>query len=112
MVNSITLQEAKRLLLNTTLYHLEHKNADGTPQRWRVTGKPKVWKKSPERVRVPIKFGLYHSGYLNESILSHFSLKDPCLNWKEADEVSEDDLEAAASMLDQIAVMKHCANED
>jgi hypothetical protein len=109
---SITLQEAKQLKLGTILYHLEHKNADGTPQRWRVTGKPKVWKRSPEKVKVPLKNGLYHYGYLDETILSDLSLKDPCLNWSEADEVSEEDLEAAASMFDQITVMKQCANEE
>jgi hypothetical protein len=30
----------------------------------RITGKPKTWKKTPERVEVPFKFGLYQAGVI------------------------------------------------
>ena len=40
------------------------KNADGTPLRVRVTGKCKVWKTRPAEFRLPIKYGLYESGYI------------------------------------------------
>lgn len=38
--------------------------------------------------------------------------KNPDLNWKEAEEVSQEDLEAAASLLDHLAYMKHCREEE
>jgi hypothetical protein len=62
----ITLEQAKRLTYKDTLYHVHNRNADGTPQRWRVNGKVKTWKRSPERVQVPIKHGMYSYDYLTE----------------------------------------------
>ena len=73
----ITLEEAKKLEVGTTLYHLYNKNADFTAQRWKVTGKPKTWKRSPERVQVPIKNGLRNYGYLTEKYLDVISLENP-----------------------------------
>lgn len=66
----ITLEQAKTLTSGTTLYHINNRNADGSPQRWSVNGKPKTWKRSPERVKVPIKNGLYSYDYLTESELA------------------------------------------
>lgn len=46
--------------------------ADGTtseltkPNRWRANGKCKTWKRSPEKFQLPIKYGLYDYGYINE----------------------------------------------
>ena len=37
----------------------ENRNSDGTCQRWRRNGKTQLWKRSPERFRVPVKHGLY-----------------------------------------------------
>jgi len=65
----ITLEQAKNLTHGTILYHVTHRNADGSPQRWRVNGQPKTWKRSPDRVQVPIKHGLYDYDYLTESDL-------------------------------------------
>ena len=65
----ITLAQAKALKHGTILEHTSNKNADGTPQRWRVSGKPKTWKRSPERVQVPVKHGLYANGYVTEDDL-------------------------------------------
>lgn len=62
----ITLDQAKQLRLGTTLYHVVSRNADGSPQRWRVNGQVKTWKRSPDRIRVPIKHGLYLHDYLTE----------------------------------------------
>lgn len=75
----ITLQQAKELKVGTTLYHHFNENKDGTPQRWRVTGKPKIWKRDPSRVQVPIKNGLRNYGYLTEKYLDCVSLDDPTL---------------------------------
>ena len=65
----ITLDQAKNLTHGTILYHVENRNYDKTPQRWKVNGKPKVWKRSPDRVQVPLKHGLYSYGYLTEGDL-------------------------------------------
>lgn len=66
----ITIDEAKNLRVGDILYHTENKNKDGSPQRWRVNGVPKTWKRSPEKVRVPMKHGLYDFDYLTETDLS------------------------------------------
>ena len=66
---SITLEQAKALRYGQILHHVHNKNADGTPQRWRVNGKVKTWKRSPERVQIPVKHGLYSFDYITESDL-------------------------------------------
>lgn len=65
----MTLKEAKALHVGDMVYHKEAKNADGTAQRWKVTGKVKVWKRDKKRVRVPLKRGLREYGYLTEDDL-------------------------------------------
>jgi hypothetical protein len=72
----VTLEEAKTLKSGTILYSTEDKNSDGTPARWKVNGKVKTWKRSPERVKVPLKRGLYEYGYLDEDILQFFTLRE------------------------------------
>jgi len=63
---SITLEQAKNLQHGEILYHPSNRNSDGSPQRWRVNGKPKTWKRDPSRVRVPVKYGLYSYDHLTE----------------------------------------------
>lgn len=56
----ITLEEAKNLKYGDTLQHDTLKNADGkTPMVFKVTGQVKTWKRDPERIKVPLKRGLY-----------------------------------------------------
>jgi len=62
----ITLEQAKNLRLDQILYHVSNRNADDTPQRWKVNGKVKTWKTKPEAVRVPIKHGLRSGDYLTQ----------------------------------------------
>jgi len=62
----ITLEQAKKLKPGDILHHVHNLNADGTPERWKVNGKPQTWKRNPGRVRVPIKHRLYHHDYLTE----------------------------------------------
>ena len=62
----ITLEEAKNLshgmwLIDTT-----------DNKRWKVYGEPKTWVKSPNKVQVPLKHGLYTHGYLTEDNLQYF----------------------------------------
>lgn len=54
----ITLEQAKALEPGDMLHHDINKNSDGTCQRWKVTGRVKTWKTQPNRIRVPIKYGL------------------------------------------------------
>lgn len=70
---AITLGEAKRLRPGMILFHTINKNADGTALRWRVAGIPKVWKRSPERVRVTLKYGLWTYDVLTEKDLELIS---------------------------------------
>lgn len=72
----ITLTEAKTLVHGQVLYHTYNRNSDGTPQRWRVNGKVRVWRRSPERVQVPLKHGLRDYDYLTERYLSSTSLTE------------------------------------
>ena len=71
----MTLLEAKNLKSGDIVEHFKNKNADGTPQRWKVNGKVKTWKRSPERVRVPLKHGLYAYDYLDETCLDLANVK-------------------------------------
>ena len=73
---SITLGQAKSLKYGDILHHEVNKNADGTPQRWRVNGMVKRWKRNRDRIQVPLKYGLYGYGYLTEDDLDLVSMAD------------------------------------
>jgi len=75
----ITLEQAKGLQIGQVIYHAIYRNADGTPQCWRVNGKVKTWKRDSNRIRIPLKRGLYNHGYLDER-----SLGITCLTEEEA----------------------------
>ena len=60
----ITLEQAKKLGHGDNVHHDQLKNADGTPKRFRVSGMVKTWKRNINRIRVPLKHGLYDNGYL------------------------------------------------
>ena len=47
---AITLEQAKALKRGDTLYHVTNRNADGSPQRWKVNGMVRTWVRSPGRV--------------------------------------------------------------
>ena len=66
---TLSLEQAKALSPGTILYHDLNRNADNTPQRWRVNGKPKTWKTRLGEVRVPVKHGLYQYGYVTQDEL-------------------------------------------
>jgi len=75
----ITKEQASKLRCGDILYHITHRNADGTPQRWRVNGKLKTWKTRPDEFTLPIKNGLRNYDYLIEG-QAHLL----CLTEKEA----------------------------
>ena len=64
----MNLQEAKQLRTGDYIHHVTKKNSDGTPMRARVTS-VKTWKRSPERIEVRYKRGLYEYGAFIESEL-------------------------------------------
>jgi len=70
----ITLEQAKGLKHGQILHHVDHTNKDGSPQRWKVNGKPKVWKTMPEKVKIPLKHGLYNFDYLTEDYLDKVNI--------------------------------------
>jgi len=57
---SLTLEEAKQLKPGD--YLIDHNG-----KRWKVNGQVKTWKRSPHRIRVPLKHGLYAYDALTES---------------------------------------------
>ena len=71
----MTLQEAKNLKYGDVVYHIYLKNADKTPQRFKVNGRPHIWKKSPWRVSVPLKRGLYEYGHMDEYSVEYFYME-------------------------------------
>ena len=72
---TLTFAEALQLKSGTTLYHVSHRNADGSAQRWRVNGKVKTWKRDPSRLQIPVKNGLKNCDYLTERDLNLVCLK-------------------------------------
>lgn len=72
----ITLDQAKRLTKNDEIYHNVYRYSNGRPQRWRINGQVKLWKRSPERISIPLKYGLYDFSYLTENNLDEFSLTE------------------------------------
>lgn len=63
----IKVEQAKELTYRQELYHQSLRGSDKQPIRVRVNGKCKLWKRSPERFQVPVKHGLYDSGYITET---------------------------------------------
>lgn len=73
---SITVEQAKELKVGQILYVKNLFNADGSFKRYKVNGKVKVWKRSPEKVKIPVKHGLYEYGYVTHENLEYFSLNE------------------------------------
>jgi len=70
----MNLREAKSLVYGNHLYHKKWKNADGSPYKVKVNGKPQTWKTRPNEIRIPIKRGLYEYGHITEHELNEWSL--------------------------------------
>ena len=72
----MTIEQAKQLHYRQIIYYRWSRNADGSLCRWYVNGRVKTWKKTPDKVEVPIKHGLYSYAYLNNNNLADFDLVD------------------------------------
>ncbi len=70
----LTLDEAKQLKSGDILYSTFQKDSKGEPTKWKVNGMVQTWKRSPDRVKVPIKHGLYAYDYVTEHNLYAISL--------------------------------------
>ena len=70
----ITLEQAKSLKLGTYLGIEGQKDKYGNPRKWKVNGKVKLWKRNPERIEIPVKYGLYNFDYITEEILHLVSI--------------------------------------
>lgn len=73
---SIPLEDAKNLGHGTIIYLKDYTNADGTPQRFRINGRVKRWKRTPDKISVPIKRGLWEFSYLTNADLDDFTLTE------------------------------------
>lgn len=58
----VTKQEA---MTQRFFEHVELKDSRGNPVRCRASGKCQTWKTRPDEFKLPVKYGLYHSFYLN-----------------------------------------------
>lgn len=47
--------------------HIWFQSTDGTARQCKVNGKVRTWKRDPNRVEVPIKYGLYEYGTFTAS---------------------------------------------
>jgi len=59
----MTLEEAKMLTYGDHIWFLDTK---GSARRVKVNGRPQLWKRSPGKVRVPVKYGMYETGQFYE----------------------------------------------
>lgn len=69
----MTLTEAKALKQGDYIHHTTKKNADGSPMRARVTS-IKIWKRSPGRIEVRCKHGMYDYATFTERELNQINL--------------------------------------
>ena len=77
----ITLEQAKKLEYGDHIYYVDAGRKGFQVYRVKVNGKPQTWKRNPQRVRIPCKYGLYQ--YFN---LWHWDLDAYYLTEQEAKE--------------------------
>lgn len=65
----ITKAQALTLKHGSILHHVSRKNSDKTPMRVRVSGKVQTWKTRPDEFKIPVKYGLYESGYVDNCFI-------------------------------------------
>lgn len=73
----ITVSQAKKLRHGQTVYLKDHWDSSGEASRARVSGKVQLWKTRPSDFKVPVKRGLYDSGYITPANASRFTLTKP-----------------------------------
>lgn len=63
----VTKEQAETLPFNSKLQHVSAKDSRGLPKQVRVSGKCKTWKTRPGDFKLPVKYGLFASGYITPS---------------------------------------------
>ena len=59
------------MVLHCTAYHhIWFRANDGTARNVKINGKVRTWKRDPNRIEVPIKYGLYEYGTLTAADIS------------------------------------------
>ena len=66
--------QPRRFPVAILFFDIDLKNADGSPQRWKVVGKPIVWETKPGAVKIQVKSSLVHLGIITEQDLQFFTL--------------------------------------
>ena len=56
-------------------------------EQWRVSGAVQTWKRRPERIRVPVKFGMYSNSAIDEGNMEQFHIADECPNLAKRDKM-------------------------
>lgn len=100
------IEQAKQLKYRQVIYCDTYKNADGTPQRWVVTGKVKTWKRDLSRIQVPLKRGLREFGKLDEYNCCCFCLTEEEVEQRDKRK-AEQQLYKNESLRDYVQ-RKHC----
>jgi hypothetical protein len=59
---SMTLEEAKLLLPGDSIWFLAN---DGSARRLKVNGAVRRWKRQPDKIEVPVKYGMYEYALLH-----------------------------------------------
>jgi len=76
--HTLTLGETLTLTHGDIVHMVHERNSDGSPVRWRVSGRVQTWVRDPNRVRVPVKYGLYSHGAIDRDIIeSQIMTLDP-----------------------------------
>lgn len=63
----LTFAEALTLEYGDYLHDRSNSNSDGSPRRWKVSGRVQTWKRDPSRIRIPLKHGLRSYDALTEA---------------------------------------------
>jgi len=82
----ITIEKAKTLYHGSIIHGNDCRVSVGSRgarrvfiTRFRVSGLLRLWKRSPERFSLPIKYGMYFSTYLTEKNAHQFHTEADCL---------------------------------
>lgn len=75
---SMTLEQAKALKHGDVIHSEVNRNSKGECQRWRTNGRVKRWKRQPNRIEVPMKYGLWGYDYLRNEDLNLVHLENEC----------------------------------
>ena len=68
----ITLKQAKQLTYGDVIYSNQFIYKERPlPKMWRINGQVKLWKRDPNRIQIPVKYGLYNHAYLCHGEISN-----------------------------------------